>query len=131
MNFVTNLGYTTVNNKWETLTDKELAKHDLLLNLYTDQGECDWDPTFGVLIHKKLFQPKTKALRDEIQDELEHVFQEDLRFDLVNVDIEDIEKGWIFYCNVSYLGGTPEVWQLNFSQDEVGNPSNGYYPLGE
>jgi len=131
MGLVTNLGYTTINNKWEILTNKELAKHDLLLNLYTSKGECDWNPDFGTTIQEKLFQPKTIAVRDEIKNEIESVFEEDLRFTLLDLETEDIDKGWYFYCNVAYLDGTPEVWQLQISEDLYNNPSSGVYPLGE
>ena len=40
-------GYTTINDEWGILIDKDLAKHDLLLRIYTTKGECDWDPNFS------------------------------------------------------------------------------------
>lgn len=131
MALVTNLGYTTVNNEWGILTDKELAKHDLLLNLYTTKGECDWNPEFGTTIQNKLFQPKTNAVKLDIQNEIEAVFEEDLRFTLLDLETEEIDKGWYFYCNVAYLDGTPEVWQLEISENVYDNQSTGVYPLGE
>ena len=33
-------GYTTINDEWGILIDKDLAKHDLLLRIYTTKGEC-------------------------------------------------------------------------------------------
>ena len=57
--FNTTLGYTTQNGEWEILTDKELAKHDLLMLLHTRKGECDWDPSLGTTILDKMFRPKT------------------------------------------------------------------------
>lgn len=129
MKLVTNIGYTTLNNKWETLTNKELAKHDLLLQLYTQKGECDWDPDFGTTIQEKLFHPKTSALKDEIQNEIEAVFENDLRFTLVGLESQDIEKGWNFYCNVVYLDGTPETWLLPISENIFSLKSNGIFNL--
>ena len=61
--FNTTLGYTTQNGEWEILTDKELAKHDLLMLLHTRKGECDWDPSLGTTILDKMFRPKTEALK--------------------------------------------------------------------
>jgi hypothetical protein len=34
-------GCTTLNNKWEILSDKDIAKHDLLMFIYTNKGDCD------------------------------------------------------------------------------------------
>ena len=44
---------------------------------------------------------------------------------------EDVEKGWIFYCEVSYLDGVPEQWDLSFTEDGLKLLSTGTYPLGE
>lgn len=103
MAFNTTLGYTTINNEWEVLTDKELAKHDLLMVLYTRKGECDWNPEFGTTILDKMFQPKTEQLRLDIIDELTTIFDNDPRLSLNNIDTEPLDKGWIFYCEISYL----------------------------
>ena len=129
MAFVTNLGYTTINNKWEVLTNKELAKHDLLLQIYTRKGECDWQPEFGTTIMDKLFQPKTTTIRNLIIDELQELFNNDLRFTLYNIDTQDVEDGWYFICTVGYLEGTPEQWILNITETEFKSQSKGYYPL--
>lgn len=127
---MTVLGYTTINNKWDILIDKDLAKHDLLLRIYTTKGECDWDPDFGTTIRNRIFQPKTVQARNDIQQELEECFLEDPRFTLISIDPIDLEKGWSFNCTISYLQGTPEGWNLLITQDQYTNPSNGYYSLG-
>nr|DAH71155.1 MAG TPA: baseplate wedge protein [Caudoviricetes sp.] len=123
-------GYTTINNEWGILIDKDLAKHDLLLRIYTTKGECDWDPNFGTTIKNKLFQPKTIQVRNDIQNELIETFLEDPRFTLLSIEPVDIDKGWVFYCSISYLDGIPEEWQLDITLDKFNNPSNGYFPLG-
>ena len=124
---LTNLGYTTIGNTWGYMTNKELAKHDLLMNLNITCGECDWDPSLGTTIQKKMFDKKTKANKDEIVSEIKKVFNDDLRFDLNSIDSVDMDKGWIFYCTISYLGGTPEEWI--FSVNREGKASVGNYPL--
>jgi phage baseplate assembly protein W len=129
--FNTTLGYTTQNNEWEILTDKELAKHDLLMVLYTRKGECDWDPNFGTTILDKMFRPKTDALKMDIMDELRTVFDNDPRLTLNEIEAEEVDKGWIFYCEVSYLEGVPEQWDLSFTEDGIKLLSTGTYPLGE
>lgn len=129
MIFNTTLGYTTINNFWETLTNKELVKHDLLLNLYTRKGECDWNQSFGTSIMDKIFQPKTEQLRLDILTDIQNVFENEPRIKLVDIQTTSIDKGWIFNCIISYLNGTPESWQLNISEDSVKKFSNGYYEL--
>lgn len=126
---IINLGYTTQQNTWGYLTNKEIAKHDLLLNLNIDAGECDWQPLLGTSIKKKMFSKLTDTNKNEIISEIQRVFNEDLRFDLISLETLDIEKGWIFYCTVSYLGGTPEEWIFEINRD--GKASVGNYPLKE
>lgn len=129
MAFNTTLGYTTINNEWEALTDKELAKHDLLMNLYTRKGECDWNPEFGTTILDKMFQPKTEQLRLDIIDELTTVFENEPRLTLNNIDTEPLDKGWIFYCEISYLNGVPEDWDITITENGISSSSEGNYPL--
>lgn len=129
MIFNDTLGYTTINNKWETLLNKELVMHDLLLNLYTRKGECDWNQSFGTEIMDKIFQPKTEQLRLDILADIQNVFDNEPRIQLVDIQTTSIEKGWIFNCQISYLNGTPEEWQFSISEDGVKYLSNGYYPL--
>ena len=124
-------GYTTINDEWEILIDKELAKHDLLIRIYTTKGECDWNPNFGTTIRNRLFQPKTIQVRNDIQDELIETFQEEPRFTLLDINPIDMEKGWVFDRTVSYLDGLPESWNLDITLEKFNNPSTGVYPLGE
>lgn len=124
---ITNLGYTTQSNVWGYMTNKELAKHDILLNFNVDIGECDWDPTFGSSARKKIFDKKTEANKDLLITEIQKIVNDDPRFDLLSVETEDLDKGWIFYCMISYLKGTPEEWI--FSVDRNGKASVGNLPL--
>lgn len=123
------LGYSTINNRWETLTNKELVKHDLLLNLYTRRGECDWNQSIGTTIMDKIFQPKTEQLRLDILTELREVFELDPRLELVDIQTTSLDKGWSFNCIISYMGGTPENWEIGITEDGVRDVSNGYFPL--
>jgi phage baseplate assembly protein W len=129
MSLLTNLGYTTINNEWETLTDEDLAKHDLLMYLYTRKGECDWDQSFGTNIMDKIFQPKTEQCRLDILSDIQEAFENEPRLSLVDVQTTSIDKGWIFTCLVSYLNGTPDEWEIAVSEDTATLYSNGTYPL--
>lgn len=103
MSLVDTLGYTTSNNKWESLTNKDLLKHDLLLRIYTHKGECDWDQSLGSTIIDKIFQVKTEQLRLDILSELQEIFENEPRINLIDIQTTSIEKGWIFTCLISYL----------------------------
>ena len=127
LSYINNLGYTTIGNEWGYMTNKALAKHDLLMNLNIDSGEADWDPKLGTTIKKKMFDKKTESNLNEILSEIKRVFEEDLRFDLISIDTTELNKGWIFNTVISYLGGTPEEWV--FSVDRKGKASVGNYPL--
>lgn len=131
MAFNTTLGYTTENDKWQSLTDKDLAIHDVLLELHTRKGECDWNPEFGTTILDKMFSPKSAQLKIDIIDELTTVFENDPRLSLNIIDTEDLDKGWTFYCEISYLNGVPEEWLFNITEGGITSFSNGTYPLGE
>ena len=128
--FNTTLGYTTVNNEWDSLTDKELAKHDLLMVLYTRKGEYDWDPSFGTTIFDKIFMPKSEALKVDIIDEIKTVFNNEPRLTLNNIETSDLPNGWVFYCEISYLEGIPEEWNFSITEDGIRVESTGNYPLG-
>lgn len=123
------LGYTTINDKWETLLNKELVKHDLLMKLYIKRGECDWDQSLGTTIMDKIFQTKTEQLRLDILSELQEVFETEPRISLIDIQTTSLDKGWIFNCTISYLNGTPESWEIGISEDGVKELSNGFYPL--
>lgn len=129
MALIDTLGYTTINNEWEILLNKELVKHDLLTKLYIRKGECDWDQSLGTTIMDKIFQPKTEQLRLDILSELQEVFESEPRISLIDIQTTSLDKGWIFDCSISYLNGTPESWQIGISEDGVKEVSSGVYPL--
>lgn len=129
MSFVKNIGYTTKNNKFETLTNKDLAKHDLLMAFFVEQGECDWNPTFGTNIHRLLFQPKTVHNKEIIINDIERIFDNEPRFTLHDIQVIDIDEGWEFHTVVSYLDGTPEEWIFNITKNMIERYSKGYYEL--
>lgn len=125
-------GCTTRNGKWETLTDKELVKHDLLMFIYTTKGECDWNPNLGTTIMKKIFQLKNDELKLEIMGELEAAVGSFPQLTLQEITANDIDKGWIFNIYISYADGETETLSLNISEDSAkAYKSTGEFPLGE
>ena len=130
--FNTTLGYTTQNNEWEILTDKELAKHDLLMVLYTRKGECDWDPNFGTTIQDQIFQLKDSEVKNTIIDELKQIIDNSPFVALQDITTEELEKGWIFNLVISYMGEVPEEWKIPITEETVKEfKSTGQFPLIE
>ena len=110
-------GYTTQNDKWEVLHDKELVKHDLLMEIYTHKGECDWNPTLGSTIIDQVFQYKNAATKSIIIDELQQIVNNNQFLTLQDISVTDVEKGWIFSLYVSYFGQVPEEWIIPFTEE--------------
>lgn len=125
-------GYTTQNGKFETLTDKDIVKHDLLMEIYTHKGDCDWIPNFGTTIQDQIFQLRTDEIKNTIIDELKKVVDNSPFLALHDITTEDLDKGWIFNLIVSYMGDVPEEWQIPITEEAVKEfQSTGKFPLIE
>ena len=125
------LGLSTLNNRWDTIIDKETFKQDILTYIYINQGSLDYDPSIGTTIPDQIFKIKTDTIKNNIMDQIRGVFSQDPRGTLLNIEATDIDKGWIFTCTVQYLGGTPEEWVFQVNEDRIVYKSNGYFPLNE
>lgn len=125
-------GYTTINNKFEVLTDKEIVKHDLLMYIFTNKGDCDWNPSLGTSIMKKIFQLKNDELKLDIMGELETAVAMFPQLTLHEITSNDIDKGWIFNIYVSYAGGEVEPISIDISENSAKEyKSTGKFPLGD
>ncbi len=123
-------GYTTQNNKWEVLQDKNLVKHDLMLEIYTNKGECDWNPSFGSTILDQIFQYKNATTKSIIMEELRHIIDNNPFLTLQDISVDDLEKGWNFNLSVSYMGEVPEMWVVPLTEETAKEYiSNGTMPL--
>ena len=125
-------GYTTQNNQFEVLTDKDLVKHDLMMEIYSEKGSIDWDPNFGTTIQDQIFQLKNDEVKNTIIDELKHVVDNSPFLALQDITTEELDKGWIFNLVVSYMGEVPEEWQIPITEETVKEfKSTGKFPLIE
>ena len=125
-------GYTTQYGKFQVLTDKDLVKHDLLMEIYTSKGDCDWDPNFGTTIQDQIFQLKNDEVKNTIIDELKQVVDNSPFLALQDISTEEIDKGWVFVLVVSYMGEVPEEWQIPITEETVKEyKSTGKFPLIE
>ena len=110
-------GYTTQNDKWEVLQDKELVKHDLLMEIYTQKGECDWEPEFGSTILSRIFQYKNNSVKSTIIEELTNIIDNNEFLSLQDINATEIDKGWSFTIVVSYMGDVPEEWIIPITEE--------------
>ena len=125
-------GYTTQNNQFEVLTDKDLVKHDLMMEIYSEKGSMDWDPNFGTTIQDQIFQLKNDEVKNTIIDELKQVVDNSTFLALQDITTEELDKGWIFNLVVSYMGEVPEEWQIPITEETVKEfKSTGKFPLIE
>lgn len=125
-------GYTTQNGKFEILTDKDIVKHDLLMEIYTHKGDCDWNPQLGTTIDDQIFQYKTDEVKNVIIDELRQVVDNSPFLSLQDIDTQELDKGWIFNLIVSYMGNPPEEWVIPITEESVKEfKSTGRFPLIE
>lgn len=123
-------GYTTLNDKWEILRDKDIIKHDILMEIYTNKGDCDWNPEFGTTIQDKIFQYKTDTAKSEIIADIDNVINHYEYANLLNVSAEDIDGGWIFNLSISFFNDLPEGWSFPITEESMKEYiSSGYIPL--
>jgi phage baseplate assembly protein W len=88
-------GFSTVNKQWGNfkLYDIDLAKQDLLNELYTRKGERIMSPDFGSIIWDLLFDPITDQTIELIQEDMLRILTKDPRLELKQLDVrEDIDS---------------------------------------
>lgn len=125
-------GYTTQNGKFEVLTDREIVKHDLMMEIYTEKGSLDWDPNFGTTIQDQIFQLKNNDTKNIILDDIKQVIDNSPFLALQDINTQEIDKGWIFSVVVSYMGEVPEEWMIPITEESVKEfKSTGRFPLIE
>ena len=123
-------GFSTINDKFEVLVDKNIVKQDLLTEIYIEQGTCDWDLDLGTSIQKKIFQYKNESAKYDIIDDIKRVVEKSPYLQLLDIQTTELDKGWNFGVIVSYLGQEAEQWDIPITEESVQEfISNGTYPL--
>jgi len=123
-------GFSTLNNKFEVLIDKNIVKHDLLTEIYIEKGTCDWDLDLGTNIQQKIFDYKNDSAKYDIIDDIKRVVEKSPFLELIDIQTTDLDKGWNFGVVVSYLGEEAEQWDIPITEESIHEfISNGTYPL--
>jgi phage baseplate assembly protein W len=104
-------GYSSVDKTWGNfkLYDIDLAKRDLLNELYTRKGERLMSPQFGSIVWDLLFDPLTAEIIDAIRADCLRIVTKDPRLDLLNLDVVDNEHTIIVSIILRYVPTATET----------------------
>jgi phage baseplate assembly protein W len=84
-------GFSTVNKEhtdWR-LYDIDLAKQDVLNEIYTRKGERLMSPSFGYIVWDLLFDPLTEEVKTVIEQDTIRIVSKDPRFQLLQLFVTD------------------------------------------
>lgn len=124
------IGFSSRNDRFKILKNKELALDNLVTQLNVEKGECDWNPTYGSGTLSRIFSIKTETEKNEILADIKTAFS-DNGFNVINGDITELEKGWVFNFIIQYGNYPQEVLTLTADKSTKKIYSNGLYDLKE
>jgi len=80
-------GYSSIGKRSGStiLTDKDLARRDLLNHFYTRRGERVMQPEFGCIIWDLLFEPLDDYTKTLANEEVERIINSDPRWEIDNI----------------------------------------------
>ena len=123
-------GYSTVGKEYGNfkIYDIELAKRDLLNEMYTRKGERLMSPTYGYIVWDVLFDPLTDDVVDIIREDTLRIISRDPRLGLNTLDVtEDIELQTLTVKIILNYVPTATLSELTavFSRDIASNKLQG------
>lgn len=124
------IGFSSKDDRFRVLKNKELALDNLMTQLNVEKGECDWNPTYGSGTLSRIFAIKTENEKNEILADIKSAFS-DNGFNVINGDITEIDKGWIFNFIIQYGNYPQEVLTLTADKTIKKIYSNGLFDLKE
>ena len=124
------IGFSSRNDRFKILKNKELALDNLITQLNVEKGECDWNPNYGSGTISRIFTMKTETEKNEILADINSAFL-DNGFNVINSDITELEKGWVFNFIIQYGNYPQEVLTLTADKATKKIYSNGLYDLKE
>jgi len=123
-------GYSTVGKEYGNfkIYDIELAKRDLLNEMYTRKGERLMSPTYGYIVWDLLFDPLTDEVVDVIREDTIRIISRDPRLGLNTLDVtEDIDLQTLTVKIILNYVPTATLSELTavFSRDIASNKLQG------
>lgn len=115
-------GYSTVGKEHGNfkIYDIELAKRDLLNEIYTRKGSRLMSPTYGYIVWDVLFDPLTETIVELIREDTLRIVSRDPRLELRSLDvIEDVDRQTITVAVILNYVPTATITELTavFSRD--------------
>jgi phage baseplate assembly protein W len=123
-------GYSTIGKEYGNfkIYDIELAKRDLLNEMYTRKGERLMSPTYGYIVWDVLFDPLTDDVVDIIREDTLRIINRDPRLGLNTLDVtEDIDLQTLTVKIILNYVPTATLSELTavFSRDIASNKLQG------
>jgi phage baseplate assembly protein W len=115
-------GYSTVGKEYGNfkIYDIELAKRDLLNEIYTRKGSRLMSPTYGYIVWDVLFDPLTDTIVELIREDTLRIVSRDPRLELNSLNvIEDVDLQTITVVVILNYVPTATLTELTavFSRD--------------
>lgn len=84
-------GFSTVDKQYGNfkIYDVDLAKRDLLNELYTRKGERLMSPTFGSIVWDLLFDPLLPNVVEKIREDCLRIIAKDPRLELLQLEVRE------------------------------------------
>lgn len=103
------------------LHDIELAKQDLLNEIYTRKGERLMNPTFGSIVWEMLFDPLTDQSQIDIRNDMIRIVKRDPRWNLIEVNSrQDTDANSItVQIDLTYVPTTEPVQLLALFEEQA------------
>ena len=123
-------GYSTVGKEWGNfkIYDIELAKRDLLNEIYTRKGERLMSPEYGYIVWDVLFDPLTDELVEVIREDTLRIVSRDPRLELSTLDVtENVDQQTLIVTVILNYVPTATLTELVavFSRDIASNKLQG------
>ena len=123
-------GYSTVGKESGNfkIYDIELAKRDLLNEIYTRKGSRLMSPTYGYIVWDVLFDPLTDTVVELIREDTLRIVSRDPRLELNSLDVmEDVDRQTITVTVILNYVPTATLTELTavFSRDIASNKLQG------
>jgi|TARA_Y100000310_G_scaffold321403_1_gene378987 phage baseplate assembly protein W len=101
----TYIGFSTVNRDFDnnTLHDYELARTDLLNNLYIKKGEKLENPDYGTIVWDLLFEPFSAETSKQVEADMKAMVDRDPRWRLNTLQVQQEEHGLNVMLDITYV----------------------------
>ena len=88
---------------WHQLENQALALRDLKNEFYTRRGERVGRPEFGSILPELVFEQLDDMTVDEVQDEVVRIIGNDIRWELLSINVDVGEHSIDVAAQIRYL----------------------------